>query len=255
MTRSFGRKSAVYFLFSTLAVLAMILIVALYHLGVPPSHGSDVSSSAAGKVNNFSAQLEAAEAKITALQGQIQTQRDFTPVQGVIDKLRTALAPYQMKPVASKVGDISISGTILFDANQYVLTKEAKQYLDNIFPAFATVLIDEKSRDVIKEIRIAGYTNPENNIENNFDLSQRRSLSVLQYILNPQYSGLTQEQKQFLIPLISTEGFSEMYPVINANGSIDEAGSRRVEFCITFFDRVDGEKILKMLAGESFEHK
>ena len=132
-----------------------------------------------------------------------------------------------------RTGEITLSDTVLFGDNSAELTEDGKAYLDELFAAYATVLLDGEYVGRINYILIEGHANPTGTYEYNMDLSQRRAEGVMAYCLESEANGLTPEQREALTGLLVAKGFSFTDPVYDDNGDVDHDASRRV--AIKFF--------------------
>lgn len=134
--------------------------------------------------------------------------------------------------------------TIRFD-NQYILfnrgdtrLKESfKAILESFFPRYLKIITSEKYRETIQEIRIEGHTSsiwsanvsPQEAYFRNMELSQARTRSALRFIMEmPEVQG----ESAWLRKYVTANGLSSSRPVLNADGSENEALSQRVEFRI-----------------------
>ena len=130
---------------------------------------------------------------------------------------------------------------ILFSVGSSVLSNEFKGILDNFFPRYLKILMDDEFRDNIEEIRIEGHTSSfwgkENGMEaylKNMSLSQERTRAVLAYIITS--DALNNEQKEWLKSNFRAIGFSsarlldENSQPLRAGKLEDSNKSQRVEF-------------------------
>lgn len=122
---------------------------------------------------------------------------------------------------------------VLFDSSKSSLKPEFKSILDDFFPRYIEVL--KKYRDDIAEIRIEGHTssiwggsvNGTDAYFKNMKLSQDRTRSVLTHcLLLPQI----ETERDWARATITANGLSSSKPILNPDGSENEAQSRRVEF-------------------------
>ena len=151
--------------------------------------------------------------------------------------LRDLTAEFEARGIDARIdartGEITMSDTVLFANNSADLTEEGKAYLDTLFAAYATVLLDEAYVNRINYIRVEGHASPNGTYEYNLQLSQRRAECVMAYCLESETSELTAEQRETLAGLMRAEGFSFTDPVYREDGSVDHDASRRV--AIKFF--------------------
>jgi outer membrane protein OmpA-like peptidoglycan-associated protein len=123
---------------------------------------------------------------------------------------------------------------VLFQKGSYELQDKFKAILIDFFPRYLAILTNEKYKNDIQEIRIEGHTSSEWQIDVspdiayflNMKLSQDRTRSVLEYVMNlPQVSN----QNEWLKNYLTANGLSSS-KLILANGIEDKDKSRRVEF-------------------------
>ena len=134
-------------------------------------------------------------------------------------------------------GEIAMDSTVLFAVNSYTLSEEGKEYLDRFMKVYLQVLFSEKFKEYIDHVDFEGHTDSEGSYGYNMDLSLNRANAVLNYCLESDANGLTEEQKQMLREKAVTEGFSSSDLVYDENGKEDRDASRRV--AVKFFIRVN----------------
>ena len=113
-----------------------------------------------------------------------------------------------------------------------------KKILTNFFPRYINILIDNKIKDEIKEIRVEGHTsnvwnnakNKEQIYLNNLNLSQERAKNVLIYLYDIDNSILSKNES-WLEKKFRVNGMAFAKP-IKINNKINWDKSRRVEFSI-----------------------
>lgn len=123
---------------------------------------------------------------------------------------------------------------VLFQKGSYQLQDKFKAILNDFFPRYLAILTNEKYKNDIEEIRIEGHTSSEWQVDVspdiayflNMKLSQDRTRSVLEYVMNlPQISN----QNEWLKNYLTANGLSSS-KLIMADGIEDKDKSRRVEF-------------------------
>lgn len=127
-----------------------------------------------------------------------------------------------------------------FDIGKSEVKPSFRASLNIFVPKYVAILNSEKYRDVIEEVRIEGHTSrlwgnppiaPEQSYYKNMALSQDRSRAVLEYVLS--IPTIRQPQNwNWLVPRLTANGLSGIKPVINPDGSENDALSQRVEFKI-----------------------
>ncbi len=139
---------------------------------------------------------------------------------------------------------------ILFKAGESEISNKFKEILDSFFPRYINILYSSEFRNNIDEIRIEGHTSSEwaQNLKNqsevyflNMELSQKRTLSVLNYCYNLIFN---KEKQEFIKKYVTANGLSSSKLVLDTENNEDKKKSRRVEFRT----RTNAEKeILKIL--------
>ena len=140
------------------------------------------------------------------------------------------------------------SSDSLFDNASANLKEKYKQALTVFFPKYIQAILPYK--DSISEIRIEEHTSSEWNvfpkeIKNkdmdikdlygyfgNMNLSQDRTNSVLNYILNDLRTEIPNEYRKWLRDHTAAVGLSSSKPILDENGNEDKNKSRRVTFRI-----------------------
>ena len=139
---------------------------------------------------------------------------------------------------------------VLFAQGKAEVQLAFKEILDDFFPRYIRILKRPKYVNDIAEIRIEGHTSsewseevsPEEAYILNMELSQNRTRSVLQYVLQiPEISGNGNWLKQYL----TANGLSSSKLIDNPDGTQNSEESRRVEFRV----RTNAEKQLDKIIG------
>ena len=129
---------------------------------------------------------------------------------------------------------------ILFDYNKSEIKEEFKLVLNEFFPRYLKIIMQQKFRDKIAEVRIEGHTSTEGGYIYNLKLSQDRTRNVLDYLMQLGcYRTLDTLEKQRLQYLLTANGLS-YGRTLDKNGQLtyiskdtaDNAKCRRVEFKI-----------------------
>lgn len=152
-----------------------------------------------------------------------QTVAKLTSVKDdVIQKLRQKLG--DKIEVDPNSGTLRISGNILFRQSEYELIEESKLSLKNILTEYIKVLIeDEEIKKNLDRIIIEGHTNSDGDYLLNLELSQKRALSVMKFLLE-----LNPEFEKDLKIFATANGRSET-DLIYENNQEDKFASRRIE--------------------------
>lgn len=167
--------------------------------------------------------------------------------QALHDKL---VAEFQEESNQGKIsihGDLSMrfeNAQTLFASGSWELTPTFKKELANYIPRYLGILLDAKMNDKIKELRIEGHTDnvPYPQLDPdpyyaNLILSQRRALSVMQYIRSlPEYQQYSKDKQDLLEYWFTANGMSygralDDYGELThkSTNGINKSKSRRVE--------------------------
>lgn len=133
---------------------------------------------------------------------------------------------------------------ILFATGSAQLTPKFKEILDDFFPRYLKIMMNNDFINNIEEIRIEGHTssmwegekNKDKAYFNNMVLSQERTRATLEYLMTSKKINLTYTQKKWLMKHFSAIGFSSGHPLSKNGNSIqngekeDYKLSQRVEF-------------------------
>ena len=140
----------------------------------------------------------------------------------VIEKLRLKLG--DKIEVDPKSGALRISGNILFEQGEYALIESSKKKLTNILTEYIEVLMHDKEiKENLDKIIIEGHTNSDGDYLQNLELSQKRALSVMKFLL-----VLQPEKENELKSYVTANGRSET-DLIMVNDKEDKFASRRIE--------------------------
>lgn len=111
---------------------------------------------------------------------------------------------------------IVILDKVYFETDKDIIKSESFELLNQV----ASILA---AHPEIKKIEVAGHTDNQGNDAYNLDLSDRRSKSVRQYLID---KGIAAER-------LDAKGYGETKPIDSNNTSKGRANNRRVEFNIT----------------------
>lgn len=149
----------------------------------------------------------------------------------------------------------------LFPSGKSDITPKFQQILTEFLPKYLSILIQEKYRDKIAEIRIEGHTDDVPTHEtndpyiDNVKLSQDRSRKVLQFLRGlPTYNNLSVEQEHHLQFWLTANGLSygrtldsEKQLTIYSKKPINKEKSRRVEFRIITTSEILVQKVIEQM--------
>ena len=137
---------------------------------------------------------------------------------------------------------------VLFDQGKADVKSDFKKMLNDFFPRYIRILKQPEYIDAIAEVRIEGHTSsewsenvsPEEAYILNMELSQNRTRSVLQYVLQiPTIRG----NRDWLQQYLTANGLSSSKLIRHPNGTQNNEESRRVEFRV----RTNAEKQLEKI--------
>lgn len=147
---------------------------------------------------------------------------------------------------------------VLFEQGKADVRSDFKEMLDDFFPRYVQILKQPKYVEAIAEIRIEGHTSSEwsEDVSSeeayilNMELSQDRTRSVLQYVLQiPAISSNRSWIRQYL----TANGLSSSKLITHLDSTENSEESRRVEFRVRTNAEKQLEKIkeLQDLMGET----
>jgi outer membrane protein OmpA-like peptidoglycan-associated protein len=160
--------------------------------------------------------------------------------------------------------DLSIKFTnpqVLFGEGSSEITPYFQSVLSEFLPKYLNVVMQDKYKDKIAEIRIEGHTNTKPIKKNsdpyidNMELSQNRARNVLAYLRTQDcFTKLGNNKKEILQYWITANGLSfgrtvdsEDNLTIFSKKAVDNDQSRRVEFrIVTTSDEIIQQAIKKM---------
>jgi outer membrane protein OmpA-like peptidoglycan-associated protein len=160
--------------------------------------------------------------------------------------------------------DLSIKFTnpqVLFDEGKSDVTPTFQNILKEFLPKYLTVVMQDKYKDKIAEIRIEGHTNtkPINKTNDpyidNMELSQNRARNVLGFLRQQEcFLELQTAKKDRLQYWLTANGLSYGRTIdansnltFNSNSAIDVNKSRRVEFRIVTTSELLVQKVIEQL--------
>ena len=181
------------------------------------------------------------ESAVTALEGELAAKQDQIDDQQaqlealvgvrtrIIHLLSEALKNSSINATVDPAsGAIMLESDVLFAYGSSELTETGKQYIDSFLPVYLNVLFADENQDYISEIIIEGHTDTTDTYIKNLKLSQNRAYAVAEYVLDSANSSLSTSQKTQLKDLLTANGRSYSDPILDENGRVDAAASRRV---------------------------
>jgi outer membrane protein OmpA-like peptidoglycan-associated protein len=142
---------------------------------------------------------------------------------------------------AELLGDMTIrfkDPNVMFATGSAHLSPQFQLVLQEFFPRYVKLLVSDKYKDAIKEVRIEGHTSSVWNTATdlrtgyfkNMELSQARTRSALQYLLS---LSDTSNHQDWLIKHVTANGLSSSKPITNDEASVEgQLANQRVEFRI-----------------------
>ena len=148
-------------------------------------------------------------------------------IESLSEALRAARISAQVDP---SNGSIALQSEVLFALNRYDLTDNGKRFVDQFLKVYLDVLFSDEYREYVSEIIIEGHTDSSGGYIKNLALSQQRAYAVASYVLDDNYTGITQTQKRLLREVVTANGRSYSDLVLDAFGQENPDASRRVVF-------------------------
>ena len=165
------------------------------------------------KYDELVANLQAQKAKIKSLTG-IKLQ--------VIAALKEALG--DKIDIDKKTGSLRLASNILFGSGEAILKPEAEVELKKAFEEYiGTLITNDKIKPHLDKIIIEGHTDSVGSYIYNLNLSQKRALAVMEYLLTLDFT-----KKHNIQPLMIASGRAYL-DAIMVDGVEDKNASRRIE--------------------------
>jgi chemotaxis protein MotB len=165
------------------------------------------------KYDELVANLQAQKAKIKSLTG-IKLK--------VVAALKEALG--ENIDIDKKTGSLRLASNILFGSGEATLKPEAKVELKKAFEEYiGTLVTNENIKPHLDKIIIEGHTDSVGSYIYNLNLSQKRALAVMEYLLTLDFT-----KKHNIQPLMTASGRAYQ-DAIMVDGVEDKNASRRIE--------------------------
>lgn len=165
------------------------------------------------KYDDLVAKLQAQKAKIKSLTG-IKLQ--------VLAALKEALG--EKIDIDKKTGSLRLASNILFGSGEAILKPEAKTELKKAFEDYiGTLVTNPNIKPHLDKIIIEGHTDSVGSYIYNLNLSQKRALAVMEYLLTLDFT-----KKHNIQPLMIASGRAYQ-DAIMVDGVEDKNASRRIE--------------------------
>jgi chemotaxis protein MotB len=186
------------------------------------------------KYDDLVAKLQAQKAKIKALTG-IKLK--------VIAALKEELG--NKVNIDKKSGSLRLASNILFDKGSYELKEASKSELKKAFEEYmGTLVTSPKIQPYLDKVIIEGHTDSDGGYLYNLDLSQKRALAVMNFLITLDFA-----KKYNIQPLMTASGRAYL-DAIKVNGLEDKEASRRIEIKFTLKNQDAMEEIEKVLDAE-----
>ncbi len=165
------------------------------------------------KYDELVANLQAQKAKIKSLTG-IKLQ--------VVAALKEALG--DKIDIDKKTGSLRLASNILFGSGEATLKPEAKVELEKAFKDYiGTLITNPEIKPHLDKIIIEGHTDSVGSYIYNLNLSQKRALAVMEYLLTLEFT-----KEHNIQPLMIASGRAYQDAII-IDGVEDKNASRRIE--------------------------
>lgn len=130
--------------------------------------------------------------------------------------------------VNAKTGEMAMDASILFGGDSAELTAEGKEFLNKFVEVYTSIIFSEKYEGFISKTMVEGHTAPLTNstYESGLPLSEERANAVKDYCVSSEI-GIDTEK---LAAALEAIGCSNVKPIVDENGDVDLAASRRVSF-------------------------
>ena len=186
------------------------------------------------KYDDLVANLQAQKAKIKSLTGMKLK---------VLTALKEALG--SKIDIDKNTGSLRLASNILFDSGTSHLKPEAKLALKEAFEEYIGILVTNKEiAPHLDKIIIEGHTDSVGTYIYNLNLSQKRALAVMEYLLTLPFT-----EKHNIKPLMTASGRAYL-DAITVDGVEDKEASRRIEIKFRLKNEDAMHEIEKVLDAE-----
>lgn len=134
-----------------------------------------------------------------------------------------------------------------FDFNKAEVKPQFKDILSDFFPRYVKIITLPKFKDNIEEIRIEGHTDNKGTYFHNMELSQNRTRSVLNFVL--ENTNYITTEKAWIQLNLTANGLSYSKPISDNDSELGQSLNRRVEFRI----RINAEKQINNILKVKFK--
>jgi outer membrane protein OmpA-like peptidoglycan-associated protein len=123
-------------------------------------------------------------------------------------------------------------GLLEFQLDKADIPEKGEVFLSSFIPKLANVVCAEKFVKEINSIVVEGHTDSSGTDQHNWELSQKRSMSVVRTSLSILGNGNTGKEKEYFVQFLSASGRGSAEIVKDASGIENRPLSRRVVFKI-----------------------
>lgn len=123
-------------------------------------------------------------------------------------------------------------GLLAFEVDKWDIPGRGEVFLESFIPRLSKTIGSDRFSREINSMVVEGHTDSSGTAQHNWELSQRRSMSVVRTSLNLLNRDAVQAEKDHFLHFLSASGRGSAEPVINSSGEEDAALSRRVVFKI-----------------------
>ncbi len=147
--------------------------------------------------------------------------------------------------IDKKTGSLRLASNVLFGSGEDALKPEAKVALKKAFEEYIGTLVNDPGiRPHLDKIIIEGHTDSVGSYIYNLNLSQKRALAVMEYLVTLDFT-----QKHNIRPLMTASGRAYI-DLIKVNGVEDKDASRRIEIKFRLKNEDAINEIEKVLDAE-----
>ena len=183
----------------------------------------------------------------TSIEAKDQMIEDLIGVRAdLIEELVSAFEDSALElEVDEQTGAIRFSGGVFFDLDDTEVSQTGVQYLEDFIPQYIGILLSPQFRDQIGQIIVEGHTDTQGSYIYNLNLSQNRALSVVEIILDDDFTEF--QHSDVLRSIMTANGRSFSEPITDDEGNVIADESRRVEFKFRLKDEELIQEIQEMM--------
>jgi chemotaxis protein MotB len=121
---------------------------------------------------------------------------------------------------------------LAFRLDRAEISTKGEEFLRSFIPRLSRIVCSSRFSDEISSVVVEGHTDSSGTPEHNWDLAQRRSMSVVRTSLNILGKEATDRERSAFLQLLSASGRGSAELLTRPNGQEDAPLSRRVVFKI-----------------------